>query len=195
MGIVKFDGKSNFALKLPNGGKIQYISNYLQQDDIDKLFNETINLDWIQEQYEFYEKVGNVPRLMLSQGNGNILYKLKNTPWSPEVLKIKDRIEKEFDTIFEYAHFNLYRNGDDTISWHSDNETVYPDSVFSISIGQVRKFQLRPINETKITHEILLNSGSLLILDYDAIKRSYKHHVPREKSATEKRINITFREH
>lgn len=191
--MEKFTGKEDFDLELPEGGTLRYFANYLTEEAGDILFNELFSLDRVQSSYNYNGNSGLTPRLMLQMGQSNFSYLKTAIPWSLETKKLKKRIEREFEDTFEYAHLNLYRDGTDSISWHNDKETQAFDSVYSVSIGSPRKFQLRPIDATKINHQIMLQSNSLLILDYDAIKRCYKHHVPKEKAVTEPRINITFR--
>lgn len=88
---------------------------------------------------------------------------------------------------------NLYRNGQDRIGWHSDDETPFgPDPVIaSVSFGAARRFQLRK-KSTGETREVRLGEGDYLIMGRGC-QRLYQHGIPRELKVKEPRISLTFR--
>ena len=90
---------------------------------------------------------------------------------------------------------NLYRNGDDTVSWHADDEPELGDKpvIGSVSLGTERDFMLRP-NDQPSGHgvRIALPHGSLLLKSGDT-QTNWKHAVPRRKGVSSPRINLTFR--
>ncbi len=90
---------------------------------------------------------------------------------------------------------NYYRNGDDYIGWHSDDEqkSYILNPIFSVSLGDARVFQLKN-KETGKTTNIELGNGSLLIMYGDQLQIKYQHRVPKTKSDTG-RLNLTFRYH
>jgi alkylated DNA repair dioxygenase AlkB len=95
---------------------------------------------------------------------------------------------------------NHYRDGNDSIAYHADNEAVDIDKniIASISVGATRVFCLRPKNgrtkplvaEPKMKFE--LSHGSLIVMQGDT-QKSWIHAIPKDAKVTEPRINLTFR--
>ncbi len=117
------------------------------------------------------------------------------TGWtSALVCTIKERLEEKLKTKFNFALLNLYKNGDDYIGWHSDDESglMKGGVIASVSFGAERTFQLRKKPKGKII-PVQLKSGSTVVM-YGTTQRFYKHAVPKRKKVKEFRINITFRQ-
>ena len=89
---------------------------------------------------------------------------------------------------------NLYRDGRDSMGWHSDNEPeLGPEPVIlSFSFGGVRRFRLRHRHDPSLRLELDLPSGSLLRMA-GATQRLYRHDLPKTARAVPARINLTFR--
>jgi alkylated DNA repair dioxygenase AlkB len=115
--------------------------------------------------------------------------------WIPPLLLIKERIEKVIELNFNSVLVNLYRNGKDYVSWHSDDEPELGNNptIASVSLGETRRFQLRhKSNKNLDTVEIALNHGSLLIMK-GSTQHFWKHQVPKTSKLLKARINLTFR--
>jgi len=112
-----------------------------------------------------------------------------------ELLTIKQRIEKIIELNFNSVLVNLYRNGQDYVSWHSDDEKELGKNptIASVSFGETRRFLLRhKSNKNLATVEIALTHGSLLIMK-GSIQHFWKHQVPKTAKVKSERINLTFR--
>lgn len=104
---------------------------------------------------------------------------------------------------FNFALVNYYASGDDSISYHSDDEHFLgPNpSIASFTLGPgKRDFLLRHkptpakhVSETK-PKKFLLASGDMLLMR-GATQRQWLHSIPKRKGgeADKGRINITFR--
>lgn len=111
---------------------------------------------------------------------------------SPIIKSIKDTLEKEFGTYFDYCLAHYYPTGSSSIAWHNDKEALETD-VISVSFGATRKFRFRKMGDTKgYCKEFNLSSGDLLHM-LNGCQKIYEHTVPVEKKVTEPRINLTFR--
>jgi alkylated DNA repair dioxygenase AlkB len=88
---------------------------------------------------------------------------------------------------------NQYRNGNDSISWHTDAEKELGINpiIGSVNFGATRKFQLSHII-TKEKIEIELTHGSLLIM-LGELQHFWQHQVPKTAQKVNERINLTFR--
>lgn len=94
---------------------------------------------------------------------------------------------------------NYYRNGDDYIGRHSDNESELAKGVpiVSISLGKTRTFRLRDKeNNESIIKDIKMPNNTYLIMAGKKFQTTIKHEVIKEKyneDEDNRRINITFR--
>ncbi len=113
--------------------------------------------------------------------------------WTSELTEIKKKIETMCNVNFNSVLLNLYRNGQDSISWHTDAEKELGINpvIASVNFGATRKFQLRHI-KTKEKIEIELTHGSLLIMQSE-LQHYWQHQVPKTNKAIGERINLTFR--
>jgi alkylated DNA repair dioxygenase AlkB len=108
-------------------------------------------------------------------------------------LEIKKKIEPKAGVLFNSVLLNRYRNGSDSISWHTDAEKELGNNpvIASVNFGEERTFQLKH----KITNErinIALKHGSLLIMKGE-LQHFWKHQIPKTKKKINERINLTFR--
>jgi alkylated DNA repair dioxygenase AlkB len=88
---------------------------------------------------------------------------------------------------------NLYRNGHDSMGWHSDDEAVNGPApvIASISLGTKRRFDLRH-KQSGHTISVMLPHGSLLVMSGQS-QSHWKHRIPKSTRIAEPRINLTFR--
>ena len=170
--------------------------NPLESDHYFKSLREKIL--WKQEFMSMYGKKVEFPRLMAWYGADDHPYSfsgitLQPNPWTKELLEIKNRIEPLANVTFNRALLNLYRNGKDSVSWHTDAEPELGKNpiIASVNFGATRKFQLKHIN-TKEKIEIHLAHGSLLIMQ-GALQHYWQHQVPKTHKKIGERINLTFR--
>ena len=101
--------------------------------------------------------------------------------------------------IFNYCLLNHYRNGEEYMSYHTDDEsTLHPQyPIASVSLGSTRNFDIR--SRTKDASgkkgrldRIPLGDGDLLLM-FPPMQKYYEHGIPVEKRVMEDRINLTFR--
>ena len=156
------------------------------------------NIDWKQESMNMYGKQVNFPRLTAWYGDNDKPYSfsgitLEPKTWNSELMDIKQKIEPLSNVIFNSVLLNLYRSGNDSISWHTDaeKELGLNPVIASVNFGATRKFQLRHIN-TKEKLEIELTHGSLLIMQGE-LQHFWQHQVPKISKVVNERINLTFR--
>lgn len=194
-----FASKIKVGLNKINNGEFIYEPSFFDIDE-SKLFLENLKhkILWKQESMNMYGKQINFPRLTAWYGENDKPYsfsgiKLNPNPWSNELIAIKQKIEPFANTIFNSVLLNLYRDGKDSISWHTDAEKELGKNpiIASVNFGATRKFQLRHI-ESKEKLEIELVNGSLLIMQGE-LQHFWQHQVPKTNSFTNERINLTFR--
>jgi alkylated DNA repair dioxygenase AlkB len=95
----------------------------------------------------------------------------------------------------ELLLLNWYRDGNDSVSWHSDDEPeLGADPVIaSLSLGQTRRFELRHRQRKDLRKCVLeLNHGSLLLMG-KGLQRNWQHQIPKQPGLQGERLNLTFR--
>ena len=107
---------------------------------------------------------------------------------------MRDLLHARLGIRFNFALANLYRDGNDAIGWHADDERELGASpcIASLSFGSPRRFCLRERGSERRRIDVMLESGSLLLM-WGRSQRDWQHSVPRTRTAVGPRINLTFR--
>lgn len=197
---AKSSPKMNSGLTVINNGEYLFYPNFFSKTESDLFFQKfKSEILWKQESMNMYGKQVMFPRLTAWYGDNDKPYSfsgitLSPHSWSKELLEIKNKIEPIAKTQFNSVLLNQYRNGNDSISWHTDAEKELGTNpiIGSVNFGATRKFQLRHI-ETKEKIEIELTHGSLLIMQGE-LQHFWQHQVPKTTQKVNERINLTFRE-
>jgi len=198
MDLINFNTDSSNNL-LPFDGEVFLYQNFLTEKKVFEwygLLEETIA--WKQEGMKMYGKHLDFPRLTAWYGDEGKVYKysgLVNTPlpFTKELLEIKQAVEQKIGEHFNAALLNLYRDGKDSMGWHSDDEKELGINpvIASLSFGATRTFQLRhKFNKEKCS--ILLPNNSLLMMR-GTTQHFWQHQIPKTVQPLKPRINITFR--
>jgi alkylated DNA repair dioxygenase AlkB len=190
--------KDGEPVVIPNGEYL-YFPHFFDKGIADQYLQRFIDkIEWRQESMNMYGKQVLFPRLTSWYGDNDKPYSfsgitLNPHPWSEELLFIKSKIEPICETVFNSVLLNLYRDGNDSISWHTDaeNELGRNPLIASVNFGAERKFQIKH-NETGETHDIFLKHGSLLIMRGE-LQHFWKHQIPKQKTINKPRVNLTFR--
>jgi len=115
--------------------------------------------------------------------------------WTKPILILKEKVEKAAGTDFNSLLLNYYRNGKDSIGWHSDDEReLVPNPIVaSLTLGASRNFELKHKKGAKIGRLTLpLTHGSLLVMG-ETIQQHWLHAVLKTEEDVGERINLTFR--
>lgn len=191
--------KTNTGRKQIQNGEYLHISNFFDKTTSDNYLQTLLNtIDWKQEKMNMYGKELLFPRLTAWYGDNDKPYSfsgitLKPKQWTTELLEIKSKVETKTDVLFNSVLLNRYRNGNDSISWHTDAEKELGKNpiIASVNFGATREFQLRHI-QTKEKLSIQLSHGSLLIM-LGELQHFWQHQIPKTKKPVSERINLTFR--
>lgn len=155
---------------------------------------------WVQSEIRIYGKVHPIPRLNAWYGERSYTYSGSEMPslaMTPTLEKIRQKIQSHTGETYNSVLVNLYRDGNDTVGWHADDEPELDPaaSIASLSLGAPRRFALRtkntPKEETKKL-DLLLDSGDLVVM-HPPTQLKTQHSIPRSKKVLLPRINLTFR--
>ena len=108
-------------------------------------------------------------------------------------------MEAYLATGFDYVFINRYRDGNDSVAWHNDDDAERDPrrTIASLSIGATRTFELRPLRASGLNHKRIavdLADGDLVVMQGDT-QLNYEHRVPKQPRIAGERINLTFRQH
>ena len=158
-----------------------------------------INIKWKREQIKMYGKCIPLPRLTSWYGDPGKSYTysgITSTPneWNKGLLYIKEKIEQVTALTFNSVLLNWYRNGEDHMSWHADDEQELGKNpvIASVNFGETRDFVIRRIDDPSKKIVIPLRHGTLLVMGGE-LQHYWQHSVPKRKRIKESRFNLTFR--
>lgn len=154
---------------------------------------------WEQRTITMYGKSMMTPRLTAWYGDTGKNYaysgnKFNPHPWTTELLEIKKRIEPLAGVTFNSVLLNYYRNGNDSVAWHSDNETELglQPIIASVTFGQVRSFDIRHKQNHGEKYSVRLENGSLLLMKGN-LQQHWEHRIAKSAGIMQPRVNLTFR--
>jgi alkylated DNA repair dioxygenase AlkB len=180
--------------------EILFIENFFNEEEsVSYMESLKDRIKWNQDYIKMFGKTHRVPRLTAWYGDRNKTYtysgiSMTSKPWNAELLEIKKKVEQYANFNFNSVLLNFYRSGNDSNSWHSDDEKElgYQPIIGSVSLGGTRKFRLRNKKNKKTTYNIELDKGSLLIMS-GKTQQYWEHQIPKTKKIVSERINLTFR--
>ena len=103
-------------------------------------------------------------------------------------------LERESGARFNSVLLNRYRNGKDSMGWHSDDETELGPApvIASLNLGAARRFVMRLKRDHAAKAEWRLAHGDLLVMRGEC-QRDAQHALPKSARVEGGRINLTFR--
>ncbi len=180
---------------------VAYIGDFLSSDESQRIFTQLRDeIPWEQHVVRLFGRSHPAPRLSSWHGDPGAIYtysslQLNPRAWTPLLTDLRQRVSAAANTPFNCALLNYYRDGQDGMGWHSDDEPELGRNpcIASLSLGSARRFILRHKMRSDLpTYEYQLGDGDLLIMG-GATQHGWKHQVPKTRRPNGPRINITFR--
>jgi alkylated DNA repair dioxygenase AlkB len=177
----------------------EFYKDFLYLEESDKLLKYLQNdIPWTQVKY-FKPERGYVitPRLTWVSGfHQQDIYDINGITPNPIpdfLLPLKDLIEDYLNTDFNYMLFCKYRDQNDSITYHSDDEAFLGKNptIASITLGCPRPFVLKN-KKSKESESFNLSHGDLFVMKNNC-QKDFFHAVPKQKKPTGERFSITFR--
>jgi len=193
-----FNSDTNKNL-LPYGGEVYYYGVAFSVKKAQEFYNLLLeNIEWQNDKAVIFGKTIITKRKVAWYGEKPFQYTYSKTtksalPWTKELLELKEIIEKKTGETFNSCLLNLYHNGEEGMTWHSDGETDLKKygAIGSLSLGAERKFSFKH-KTTKQSLSVLLEKGSVLIMK-GTTQENWLHRLPPTKKVKTPRINLTFR--
>lgn len=192
---------------IAEGGVLEFDSKFLSEEDSNQLFSFLKdNVTWEQLFYtgknskKIYQ-----PRLTawyaddenMSYSYSGVTQTVKK--WLPELLDLKNKIESVSGVSYNSVLLNYYRDGNDSVGLHADDEKELGinANIASISLGSTRTFILSQYrskngNLSSNVKEFDLTNGSFLIMN-GSTQHYWKHSIPKSIIEVGPRINLTYR--
>lgn len=185
---------------LPFQGKTVLYADFFPKGLADQFQERLQNtLEWKHEPIRMFGKMVMQPRLTALYGVESRPYGYSGitmTPnkWTSELKEMKDRLQEFTGIEFTHVLCNYYRDGNDSMGWHRDNEAVLGKnpSIASVTFGVTRIFQIRHYETKAHKIDIPLSHGSLLLMSGES-QHHWEHQIPKTKKVLGPRINLTFR--
>ena len=196
---MNFDNGKLAINLLPKDGIAHYYEPVFDVRDKALYFDALLKtVDWQNDEIVIFGKKIITKRKVAWYGDERFSYTYSKStklalPWTREMRALKQKAEEISGEQYNSCLLNLYRNGDEGMSWHSDNENslVEQACIASISLGACRKFAFKH-KHSKQRIDLMLEAGSLLLMK-EKTQQCWWHSLPKSKKVVEPRINLTFR--
>lgn len=179
---------------------LEYFPGLFSQDAGHGFLKKFIEeVPWKQTVQKMYDKEVVTPRLTAWYGDPGTDYSLSGkiaspAPWTPELISIRKIVEPLAGVSFNSVLLNYYRDGNDSVAWHSDKESILGKHpiIASVSFGQVRSFDIRRKADHTEKYSVRLEHGSFLLMKA-GLQESWEHRIAKSAKAMGPRVNLTFR--
>ena len=179
---------------------IEYPQIFSAAEALEMLDTLIAAIPWRQEHLRIAGKLRAIPRLQCWMGDRSSDYgysgvRLTPCPWHETVEHIHSRVTELSGVRFNSVLINYYRDGQDSVAWHADDEAELGEApvIASVSLGAERIFQLKQKHRIPAKkYQLVLRNGSLLVMA-PGMQRHWLHQLPKVKDLAEARINLTFR--
>ena len=182
------------------GAELAFDDGWMAKSEADALFAGLRQaIPWEVHRIRLFGRNVDSPRLSCWIGDPGTGYTYSGAhfdphPWPIALQAIRARLAGELCIDFNSVLANLYRDGRDSMGWHSDDEPelgAHP-VIASLSLGATRRFVLKHRSDPSMKLAIELPRGSLLLMR-GATQANYRHALPRTAKPVGPRINLTFR--
>ncbi|WP_339510575.1 alpha-ketoglutarate-dependent dioxygenase AlkB family protein [Pseudomonas sp. RL_15y_Pfl2_60] len=174
----------------------QWLSAELADLWLLQLYQQT---PWQQPQVNLFGRRHPVPRLLAWYGDAGVGYRYSGLyhaplPWTPLLAEIRAQLVTYVGQPLNGLLLNYYRDGQDSMGWHSDDESELGRDpiVVSLSLGGSRRFDLRRKGQQRIEHSLHLDHGSLLVMR-GSTQHYWQHQIAKTRKPCAPRLNLTFR--
>lgn len=158
---------------------------------------------WKQEQIRLWGRSHPLPRLTCWVADPGCAYRYSGLeqhiePWSPTLEWLRQQLQRELGCRFNALLLNRYRDGDDRMGWHADDEPELDPAapIASLSLGACRSLRWRPRPGSTLEGVAPwsqdLGHGDLLVMD-PPTQRHWQHALPARRRVHQPRLNLTFR--
>lgn len=186
-----------------------YLPGWLDAETASDRFHTITQSHWFRQgQIQLFGRWVNEPRTMDWCGDLPYHYAgqwLAPKPWTPVLSALRQQLLQQLadlqvtvpDNPLNHVLMNLYRDGQDSMGYHQDNERElgFHPLIVSLSLGATRRFLVRPHPASGIDAAPLrfeLATGDVLLMA-GRTQADWQHHIPKTRKQVGARLNLTFR--
>jgi len=186
---------------LGDGAWLEWWPHFLaasERPDVEELAAE---LPLRTDTFTLFGRTVRVPRLVSWHGDPGCRYRYSGqtyepAPWTPGLARIRTLLVARTGLAWNAVLANYYRDGNDSVGWHSDDEReLGPQrddiAIASLSLGATRRFAIRH-RESGARRSLELTDGSLLVMR-GTTQQHWRHALPKTAARVGPRLNLTFR--
>ena len=182
-------------IEIRDGGKLRYDADLFSAEEADRILAYLLEeIAWKQEAIRGFA----LPRLNAWYSDPGLRYQYSGITqeggtWTERLLEIKQRVESCAGALFNSLLLNRYRDGRDSIGFHTDAEPELGENpvVATVSFGSVRDFVLKHRkSKERMTYQ--LAHGSCLVMAGTS-QHYWLHGLPKSKEPVGERVSLTFR--
>jgi len=182
-------------------GEVYLVPGFFGEAEGHRLYEALLgSIAWAQRSIWMFGRQVMQPRLVAWHGDPGVSYRYSGLTWvaggwTAELEEIRGRLGGVLDERFNSVLCNYYRDGADSMGWHSDDEKElgHQPVIGSVSFGVARRFQFRRRDRPSEVVSFELGHGSLLVMA-GGTQSVWHHRVPKVGAGeVGGRINLTFR--
>jgi len=173
-------------IALDDSAWVDHVSGWV--DGADALFEVVVaDAPWEHRTVRMYDRMVEEPRLTAWYGHS-----LADAKVPAICAAMIDTLRVRYGRAFDGVGAALYRNGHDSVAWHSDrvDPTLVEPVVAIVSLGSARTLRMRPKAKGP-TFPFTLLPGDLFVMG-GATQSTWEHTVPKVASAGA-RVSLQFR--
>ena len=156
--------------------------------------------DWRQHEVRIAGRVLPCPRLSAWHGDPDAVYgysgrRYTPSPWTPVLMDLRERVERTTGGCFNSVLANLYRDGRDSMGFHSDDEPELGREplIAAVSLGAVRRFVLRHRRRKDLAPVVVEPAHGSLLVMAGATQHHWRHALPKTRQPVGRRVSLTYR--
>jgi alkylated DNA repair dioxygenase AlkB len=186
---------------LPLSQSVQLHRGFIPSFLADQFLEDSLALPWKQNEILMFGKPLALPRLEYMVGDSTDMHytysgsvELHAKLWEPFLKDIRNEIQDLTGYKFQVCIGNLYRNGQDSIGYHADDEPsmgIRP-AIASISLGASRTFRVKSKEKGAKSIAYELHHGDLILME-PGCQENFVHALPKTSKPCGDRVNWTFK--
>ena len=188
-------------LELGDGAWLDWWPHFPTEPDLPGLAELVEELPLRSDRFLIFGRSVAVPRKISWHGDPGCRYRYSGqtyepAPWTDSLTRLRRALIRCTGLPWNGVLANYYRDGSDSVGWHSDDERELgpePDDVAiaSLSLGAARRFVMRRRDRSARRH-FDLPGGSLLVMR-GSTQRHWQHALPKTRAPVGPRLNLSFR--
>ncbi len=179
---------------------LTYEPGFLAPERASELLKHCLTvLPWREELVQMFGRTFTAPRLSCAIADIGCTYRYRGSQtnpirFTPELDTLRCQLREQLHVRFNYVLATHYRDGNDYVGWHADDERdlVPRQTIANISLGSTREFRIKN-RDGSYVRRLPTEHGSLTLMQGD-MHRTTKHTLVRTTRLVTSRVVLSFRQ-